>query len=357
MSKKLTPEYIRLRTKCEKLEGIKNLNLWGCDLEDISIIRDLPNLEVVSLSINKIKTLRDFANLRYLRELYIRKNMVSDLDDVNYLRKCNNLRTLWLNENPLAENKNYRAFVIKTLPQIVKLDDIPITNEERNSINNLNFDDLEINDNEDNLDQEPQYEEEYKTEKTKNNQKSTNFDERQMDSKPYIPYNYEEKPLGSKQTNNYDERPIGSKPSYNFDERPIGSKPSYNFDEKPIGSKPSFNYDERPIGSKPVYKQPNDNGYQAKRSETKKGTSPNLRSNSDLNDNENERKKYRPEKDEIKPVPKVQLKTNEVGSSGKIKNETVVNCVMMLINELGIEDVEKIKREVDKIINNYYDEN
>jgi len=31
--------------------------------------------------------------------------------------------------------------------------------------------------------------------------------------------------------------------------------------------------------------------------------------------------------------------------------------VMMLINELGIEDVEKIKREVDKIINNYYDEN
>lgn len=357
MSKKLTPEYIRLRTKCEKLEGIKNLNLWGCDLEDISIIRDLPNLEVVSLSINKIKTLKDFANLRYLRELYIRKNMVSELDDVNYLKKCNNLRTLWLNENPLAESKNYRAFVIKTLPQIVKLDDIPITNEERNNINNLNFDEIEINDNEENSEQEPQLEEEYKTEKIKNNQKTNNYDDRLADNKNYNPYIYEDKPVPSKQTNNYDERPLGSKPSHNFDERPIGSKPSYNFEERPIGSKPSFNYDERPIGSKPVYRQQNDNIYQAKRSETKKGTSPNVRNNNELNENDNERKKIRPEKDEIKQVQRVPIRTNENASLGKIKNETVLNCVMMLINELGIDDVEKIKRECDKIINNYYDEN
>ena len=54
MSKKLTHEFIAMRTKCDRLESIKNLNLWGNDLEDISVIRNMYNLEVVSLSVNKI---------------------------------------------------------------------------------------------------------------------------------------------------------------------------------------------------------------------------------------------------------------------------------------------------------------
>jgi len=131
MSKKLTHEFISLRTKCDRLEKIKSLNLWGNDIDDVTILKQMANLEVVSLSVNNIKTLKDFSSLKYLKELYIRKNFISDMSEVNFLVGCKNLKVLWLGENPISENKNYRKYVIKTLPQINKLDDQLITDEER----------------------------------------------------------------------------------------------------------------------------------------------------------------------------------------------------------------------------------
>jgi hypothetical protein len=74
MGKTLTPELISSKCKTDKLSNIKNLNLWGNDLEDISIISQMPNIEICSLSLNKINTLKDFATLKKLSELYLRKN-------------------------------------------------------------------------------------------------------------------------------------------------------------------------------------------------------------------------------------------------------------------------------------------
>ena len=131
VSNKLTEKFITLKTNIDRIDLIKNLNLWGNELEDISYIRELPLLEVVSLSDNNISTLKDFAYLKNLKEIYIRKNNISDFKEVLYLTKCTNLRVLWLNENPIALNPNYRYYVIKILSQIVKLDDIAISSEER----------------------------------------------------------------------------------------------------------------------------------------------------------------------------------------------------------------------------------
>ena len=61
MGKTLTPELIQSKCKTDKLSSIKNLNLWGNDLEDISIISQMPNIEICSLSLNKINSLKDFA--------------------------------------------------------------------------------------------------------------------------------------------------------------------------------------------------------------------------------------------------------------------------------------------------------
>lgn len=143
MSKKLTREYVVMRTKCDRLEKLKNLNLWGCDLEDVSVINQMSNLEVVSLSVNRIKTLKDFGTLRLLRELYLRKNFISDIGEIRFLEKCPNLKVLWLSENPLADTKNYRLIVIRSLPNLTKLDDTVISAEERN--NALNGADVEDN--------------------------------------------------------------------------------------------------------------------------------------------------------------------------------------------------------------------
>lgn len=60
MAKVLTTDFILMRGKADKLSSIKNLNLWGNDLEDVSVLKQLPNMEICSLSLNKIKSLRDF---------------------------------------------------------------------------------------------------------------------------------------------------------------------------------------------------------------------------------------------------------------------------------------------------------
>jgi len=78
-------EFVLQKCKCDKLSQIKNLNLWGSELEDISTLKDMPNIEICSLSLNKIKTLRDFQHCRKLAELYLRKNLIENLQDIKYL--------------------------------------------------------------------------------------------------------------------------------------------------------------------------------------------------------------------------------------------------------------------------------
>ena len=131
MSKKLTRELIAQKAKSDRLESIKKLNLWGSNLEDVSIISEMPSLEIVSLSVNKIRSLKPFANLQNLKELYLRNNSISNLNEIKHLTECDNLTKLWLKENPICDNPNYRDVIICVLPQVQNLDDIEITSEER----------------------------------------------------------------------------------------------------------------------------------------------------------------------------------------------------------------------------------
>ena len=96
MVKILTAEQALKRCKCEKLAQIKNLNVWGTDLEDISVIKEMHNMEICSLSLNKIRTLRDFQFCRKMTELYLRKNLIGDLKEIKYLQNLQHLKVLWL---------------------------------------------------------------------------------------------------------------------------------------------------------------------------------------------------------------------------------------------------------------------
>jgi hypothetical protein len=69
--KQLTLDLVFTKTKSDSLHNIKNLNLWGNDLEDLSLIDKMPNLEVVSLSVNRISSLRDFAKCPKLQVLLL----------------------------------------------------------------------------------------------------------------------------------------------------------------------------------------------------------------------------------------------------------------------------------------------
>lgn len=131
MSKSLSAEVVLLRTKAGTLENVKHLNLWGNDIDNVSILRQMPNLEVVSLSVNKLTSLQDFAHCAKLSELYLRKNCISELSEVKFLGKLRDLKVLWLWDNPCAESVSYRQTVISLLPGLLKLDNQPVTAEER----------------------------------------------------------------------------------------------------------------------------------------------------------------------------------------------------------------------------------
>lgn len=134
--KTLTLESVFLKSKTDKINSIVKLNLWGSDLEDVSCLSNIPNLEVLSLAVNKIKTLKTFSKLVKLKELYLRKNNISSFKELEYLSNCQDLKKISLNENPIEELPNYRENVIRLFPQLVQLDEKIITPEERLRLEN-----------------------------------------------------------------------------------------------------------------------------------------------------------------------------------------------------------------------------
>ena len=127
----LTENIVLARTRSQDLKNVKKLNCWGSELTDVSIVRRMPNVEVLSLSINKITTLEDFAACRNLRELYLRQNKIFDISEVQFLQDLEGLRVLSLQDNPCVNIANYRLTLIRALPQLEMLDNVPITPEGR----------------------------------------------------------------------------------------------------------------------------------------------------------------------------------------------------------------------------------
>uniref|UniRef100_A0A1I7V4V1 LRRcap domain-containing protein n=1 Tax=Caenorhabditis tropicalis TaxID=1561998 RepID=A0A1I7V4V1_9PELO len=86
-------------------------------------------LEILSLSVNEVKSLAPLQNCKNLKELYLRKNCLESLDELEFLKDLPNLRTLWIDENPCVGEggQEYRRKVIKILPNLTKLDDKPVT--------------------------------------------------------------------------------------------------------------------------------------------------------------------------------------------------------------------------------------
>ncbi|KAG5313774.1 CU002 protein, partial [Pseudoatta argentina] len=127
---KLTEEMVVARTRVSDFSAVKKLNCWGTELTDVSILKKMKNVEVLSLSINNINTLADFQYCHKLQDLFIRRNNIKDLNEICYLQGLPNLRNLWLGENPCAEREGYRLSVLRALPNLEKLDDKIVSPEE-----------------------------------------------------------------------------------------------------------------------------------------------------------------------------------------------------------------------------------
>ncbi|XP_048028331.1 cilia and flagella associated protein 410 [Megalobrama amblycephala] len=130
---KLTRKLVLARAKASDLESVKKLNCWGCNLTDISIFEEIPNVEVLTLSANHISSLEHISSCQHLSELYLRRNNIQSLSELRHLKSLSCLKVLWLAENPCcdaADPSTYRLTVIRNLPGLHKLDNQVVTEEE-----------------------------------------------------------------------------------------------------------------------------------------------------------------------------------------------------------------------------------
>jgi len=128
---KLTESMVLHVTKKSSLDEVTTVNIWGMQISDVSLVARLPNLEVLSMSLNRINTLRHFSKCRMLKELYVRKNCIASLEEIVYLKDLPRLRILWLAENDChLKNSCYRKFVLRYLPHLTKLDNEDVTEDE-----------------------------------------------------------------------------------------------------------------------------------------------------------------------------------------------------------------------------------
>ena len=289
MTKKLTRELIAQKVKSDRIESIRNLNLWGSNIEDISIIEEMPSLEVVSLSVNKIRTLKPFANLDNLRELYLRRNLISNLNEIKFLTDCQNLSVLWLSENPICDNPNYRSVVICVLPQLHKLDDITITDEERDKAQKKLRGETQDDDDDDEM--------------INNNDNGDNGDNY-----------YENNGRGNMSRNNND----NNRNKYEEEDNDY-IKPKKGNQQMRRQNDEYNNYDDRPIRS-------NNDNY---------GRKNNYKKNNNYGDNYQYKDNY-----------------DDNYKDKKKGNSNVLNCVISLLKELSPNELKMVKKEIDRI-NNY----
>uniref|UniRef100_A0A670JDK6 Cilia- and flagella-associated protein 410 n=1 Tax=Podarcis muralis TaxID=64176 RepID=A0A670JDK6_PODMU len=129
---KLTRKVVLSRAKATDLSGVRKLNCWGSRISDISICRELPNIEVITFSANHISSLEPMNQCQNLTELYLRRNNIASLLELFHLKKLPRLRILWLSENPCCgpDPHRYRMTVLRNLPNLQKLDNRMVTEEE-----------------------------------------------------------------------------------------------------------------------------------------------------------------------------------------------------------------------------------
>ncbi|XP_058799905.1 serine/threonine-protein phosphatase 2A 56 kDa regulatory subunit gamma isoform isoform X1 [Phymastichus coffea] len=87
------------------------------------------HLEELWISYNLIEKIKGVAALKALKILYMSNNMVKDWAEFNRLQEIPKLEDLLFVGNPLCENMDpevYRAQVIKKLPNLQKLDSVPV---------------------------------------------------------------------------------------------------------------------------------------------------------------------------------------------------------------------------------------
>ena len=108
--------------KYSSISKLKKLDIWGEEIEDISILSQMPNLQVLSLSSNKISSLSPLSSCLNLRRIFLRNNNIYSFEELYHLKNLSHLTALWLEDNPISKDIFYANKVAEILPNLQFLD-------------------------------------------------------------------------------------------------------------------------------------------------------------------------------------------------------------------------------------------
>ncbi|XP_022244078.1 protein tilB homolog [Limulus polyphemus] len=125
----------------QNIERIEYIEKWCRELKilylqnnlipKIENVGRLKKLEYLNLTLNNITKIENLEGCESLKKLDLTLNFIAELTSVESLRGNYNLRELYLTGNPCTNLKDYRAFVVATLPQLQYLDGRAIERSER----------------------------------------------------------------------------------------------------------------------------------------------------------------------------------------------------------------------------------
>ncbi|XP_025192320.1 dynein regulatory complex subunit 3-like [Melanaphis sacchari] len=125
--------------KIENLDCLTKLEELNLSYNRITSIENLDNLiklNVLSLSGNNISELNNLDNNLQLQAFYINNNEITDINQIFYLKRFKYLQCMDLSNNP-ATNGN-RKLIVDQFPNLIYLDNIHITAEERSLVVEIN---------------------------------------------------------------------------------------------------------------------------------------------------------------------------------------------------------------------------
>eukprot|EP00177_Eucheuma_denticulatum_P003799 GFKZ01006863.1.p1 GENE.GFKZ01006863.1~~GFKZ01006863.1.p1 ORF type:complete len:452 (+),score=66.72 GFKZ01006863.1:252-1607(+) len=100
----------------DHLIHLEELYLSHNGISSMDGIEKLSNLLVLDLGVNFIEHIHHVDKLPLLKEFWINGNKLTSFEELNLLRKCPQLETVYLEGNPLASDPNYEVKTLEILP-------------------------------------------------------------------------------------------------------------------------------------------------------------------------------------------------------------------------------------------------
>jgi protein phosphatase 1 regulatory subunit 7 len=106
----------------DKLPNLTSLHLAHNGITEIKNLEKNRDLDTIDLSGNPITSLAGLDGLDHLEDLWMNDCKIEDWKEVEKLTGRPQLRTVYLERNPIYKDKMYRKKIILTCPQLTQIE-------------------------------------------------------------------------------------------------------------------------------------------------------------------------------------------------------------------------------------------